>query len=262
MDKATIGGLILAWASLIGSLILEGGASDLKAFFKLAPAVLVFGGTFGATLIGFSMKEIMEIPAKAKTAFSRKAADFEVLIKQILDFAVRARRDGILALENDIDGLEDPFMKKGVQLAIDGADLDNIREILEQDIAKRKLWFKEGEEFFKQLAGFSPTLGIIGTVLGLISMLSNLADAGSMGPAIASAFIATMYGVSCANLIYLPLGNKLKNVGAQDVLEKRVIMEGVVSIQSGASIRITESRLRSLIGEEGEGEKGKGEGKK
>ena len=250
MDKATIGGLLLAWASLIGSLLLEGGGSDMKAYFKLAPAVLVFGGTFGATAIGFSMKEIMEVPAKAKTAFSRKKQDFEALIKQIIDFATRARRDGILALENDIDSLDDPFMKKGLQLAIDGADLDNIQEILEQDINRSKAWFKEGEEFFKQLAGFSPTLGIIGTVLGLISMLSNLADAGSMGPAIASAFIATMYGVSCANLIYLPLGNKLKNIGAQDVLVKRVILEGVVSIQSGASIRITESRLRSIIGEE------------
>ena len=266
MDKATIGGLLLAWISLIGSVMLEGGGegggggeSKLKMFFKLAPAVLVFGGTLGATAIGFSLKEILEIPSKLKTAFSRKAMDFEVLIKQILDFATRARRDGILALENDIDGLEDPFMQKGFQLAIDGADLDNIHEILEQDIARSKLWFKEGEEFFKGLAGFAPTLGIIGTVLGLISMLSNLSDAGSMGPAIASAFIATMYGVSSANLLFLPLGNKLKNVGAQDALEKRVILEGVVSIQSGASIRITESRLRALVGEH---EGAKAEGKK
>ena len=256
MDKATIGGLVLAWVSLIGSVMLEGGGegggggeSKLKMFFKLAPAVLVFGGTLGATAVGFSLKELLEVPAKLKTAFSRKALDFEVLIKQVIDFATRARRDGILALETDIDGLSDAFMKKGFQLAIDGADLDNIHEILEQEINKTKVWYKEGEEFFKGMAGFAPTLGIIGTVLGLISMLSNLADAGSMGPAIASAFIATMYGVSSANLLFLPLGNKLKNVGAQDILEKRVILEGVVSIQSGASIRITESRLRSLVHE-------------
>ncbi len=264
MDKATIGGLILAWVSLIGSVVIEkmeaaaaghggggggGGASLIEEFVKIGPAVLVFGGTLGATAIGFSMKEIMELPAKIKLAFNRKAQDLEALLKQILDFATRARRDGILALENDIDGLEDPFMKKGFQLAVDGADLDNIREILEQDIAKRKLWFKEGEEFFKQLGGFAPTLGIIGTVLGLISMLANLENASSMGPAIAAAFIATLYGVSSANLVFLPIGNKIKNVGAQDLLEKRVILEGVVSIQSGASIRITESRLQSLIGE-------------
>lgn len=273
MDKATIGGLILAWVSLIGSVVIEkleaaaaghggGGGHEesiLKAFIKIGPAVLVFGGTLGATAIGFSMKELLELPPKIKLAFSRKAQDLEALLKQILDFATRARRDGILALENDIDGLDNPFMKKGFQLAIDGADLDNIREILEQDMAKRKLWFKEGEEFFKQLGGFAPTLGIIGTVLGLISMLSNLENASSMGPAIAAAFIATLYGVSFANLVFLPIGNKIKNVGVQDLLEKRVILEGVVSIQSGASIRITESRLQSLIGEHG---KGKAEEKK
>jgi len=259
MDKATIGGLILAWVALISSVMIEGGGKldELKGFFKLAPAILVFGGSFGATAIGFSMKEIMEIPAKTKMAFNRKQQDFEVLIKQILDFAARARRDGILALESDIDNLKDPFMQKGFQLAIDGADLDNIQDILEQDMARSKLWYKEGEEFFKQLGGFCPTLGIIGTVLGLVSMLSNLADSASMGPAIASAFIATLYGVSFANLVYLPLGNKLKTVGAQDTLEKRVILEGVVSIQSGASIRITESRLRALIGEHEKGEEKK-----
>jgi chemotaxis protein MotA len=254
MDKATVGGLILAWASLIGSVVLEetakGVAVDLSPFFMLAPAVLVFGGTFGATAIGFSVKEVMELPAKTKSAFFRKTHDVEALIKQLLDFAVRARRDGILALENDIDGLGDPFMKKGFQLAIDGADLDNIHEILEQDVAKIKLWYKEGEEFYKQLGGFGPTLGIIGTVLGLIAMLSNLEDAASMGPAIAAAFMATLYGVSCANLVFLPIANKIKNVGTHEVLIRRVILEGVVSIQSGTSIRITESRLRSLIGED------------
>jgi hypothetical protein len=129
MDKATIIGLILSWASLVVSVILEElhkgktiGDIHVAAYFLAGPAVLVFGGSFGATLIGLSGREIKELPAKLKVAFFRKTHDVEALIKQLLDFAVRARRDGILALENDIDGLGDPFMKKGFQLAIDGAD--------------------------------------------------------------------------------------------------------------------------------------------
>jgi chemotaxis protein MotA len=265
MDKATIIGLILSWASLVVSVILEElhkgktiGDIHVAAYFLAGPAVLVFGGSFGATLIGLSGREIKELPAKLKVAFFRKTHDVEALIKQLLDFAVRARRDGILALENDIDGLGDPFMKKGFQLAIDGADLDNIHEILEQDLSKVKLWYKEGEEFCKQMGGFFPTLGVIGTVMGLISMLSNLEDAASMGPAIAAAFIATLYGVCAANIVFLPLANKIKNVGAQEIMVRKVVLEGVLSIQSGASIRITESRLRALVGEDKAGETKKG----
>jgi chemotaxis protein MotA len=154
-------------------------------------------------------------------------------------------------------------MKKGLQMLVDGVDMDRLRETLEQDIASLKLWYKEGEEFWKQMGGFGPTLGIIGTVLGLIQMLSELEDAESMGPAIASAFIATMYGVSSANLLYLPIGNKIKTVGNADLLGKKIILQGLICMQAGISPRMTEQTLLSFLYPEskttGEGKAGKRE---
>jgi chemotaxis protein MotA len=238
-------GIIIAWASLIGSVLMEGG--ELNAFFLLPSAVLVFGGTFGAALTGISMTELKELPAKTKLAFFSKEPEFGEIIKQIVEFSTRARRDGILSLENDIEQMKDPFMQKGFQLAIDGTDLDNLRDIMEQEIQRRKTWVKEGEEFYKQLGGFAPTLGVIGTVCGLIHMLANLENASSMGPAIAAAFIATLYGVSFANLLFIPVANKIKNVYTAEILARKLILEGVVSIQSGTSIRTLESRLTSLV---------------
>ena len=254
MDKATVIGLILGWASVVACGWLEG--SEAKAFIMLPGFILVFGGTFGAAIAGITMKEFAELPKKLKKAFSGGGSDYVATITQLLDFAARARRDGILALEDAVESLKDPFMKKGFQLAIDGTDGDSIAEILDLEVAAVKRWYKEGEDFCKQLGGYGPTLGIIGTVMGLISMLSNLSNAEGMGPAIASAFIATMYGISSANLIYLPLGAKMKNAAERDLLGKRLVMDAVLSIQSGAAPRIVERRLYALIGEEKEEEAG------
>jgi chemotaxis protein MotA len=235
----------MAWLCLYAAIVMDG--ASISSFMKLSPAILVFGGTFGATMIGFSMKEVKELPKKVKTAFSMKKYDYEGVITKMVQFAIISRRDGVLALENEIEKLDDEFMKKGLQMAVDGVDLERVRDTLETDIHSLTKWYKSGEEFLKQLGGFSPTLGIIGTVLGLIMMLSELENAESMGPAIASAFIATMYGVSAANLLYLPLGNKIKTVAAEDVLEKRIILEGLAGIQAGISPRMIEQSLISYL---------------
>jgi chemotaxis protein MotA len=248
MDKATVAGLILAWVSLILSVALEGG--ELQAFLKLGPAVLVFGGTLGAAMVGVSMGEITGLPKRLRKAFFQETMDVDALAKQFMSFAATARRDGILALENQVEELANPFMKRGFQMAVDGTDSDSLRDIMEADIAATKVWYKQGEEFFRQLGGFSPTLGIIGTVLGLIDMLSNLEDSESMGPAIASAFIATMYGVSAANLVFLPIANKLKTAAEKEIRLKRFMLEGICCIQAGMSMRTIEERLSAMGGDE------------
>jgi chemotaxis protein MotA len=150
-------------------------------------------------------------------------------------------------LEKQTKSIKDPFMKKGVQLLVDGVDMNHIRIIMETDIAFIKTRHNDGAEFFLKMGGYSPTLGIIGTVMGLIFMLANLSDPGSMGPAIASAFIATLYVVSFANLLYLPIGSKLKNISGKEILEKRIMLEGLLAIQAGDNPRIIEERLLSFI---------------
>lgn len=242
----------MAWGSVLACLALEKPASEsfgqaLRSFMKGAPAVLVFGGAFGAASIGVSMHELKALGGKVKRAFFDRGMDHETLIKMLVDFAMISRRDGVLALENSIENQKDVYLVKGLQLLVDGVDTDRLRTTMEMDMASLKTWYKEGEEYFKALGGYAPTLGIIGTVLGLVSMLSNLENAESMGPAIASAFIATLYGISSANLVFLPLATKIKNACARDIHEKRIILEGLLCIQEGVSPRMTEQTLNSLI---------------
>ncbi|MBI3987108.1 MAG: motility protein A [Lentisphaerae bacterium] len=245
MDWVTIAGIVMAWGCLAIAIGMDGG--ELHSFLKGSAALLVFGGTIFATIIGFTWDDLRGIPAKLKTAFVRKQNKYVEIIGMLVEYAKKSRRDGILALEDVIEELDDKFMKKGLQLLVDGIDLDRTRDTLEADINALRQWYKEGEEFFKQLGGFSPTLGIIGTVLGLIHMMGEISSPESMGPAIAMAFIATMYGISSANLIYLPLSNKIHNVSLKDLLEKRIVLEGLLCIQAGISPRLTEEMLKSFV---------------
>jgi chemotaxis protein MotA len=245
MDILTLIGLILGWGCVITSVILDGG--HLAGFAALAPFILVFGGTWGAVLMGLTVKEIRDVGQYLRAGFFGKPIDFEKTITTLTEFSTRSRRDGILSLEDSIEQVEDPFLRKGLELAVDGIDLERMHAILEADVNTVKQWYKEGEEIFIKLGGFSPTLGIIGTVLGLVHMLSKLEDPKTMGPAIAAAFIATLYGISFANLFYLPMAHKLKRRAAHILLERRIMMEGIVSLQAGTSPRILEQELRSYL---------------
>lgn len=251
MSIPTIVGLIMAWACLVAAIMMDSGWAlhALTAFFALSPAILVFGGTFGAVFIGMSTEEIKAIPSFFGMAFRQRKTDLNEIIATLCEMAVRSRRDGILALEDDIEKITDPFMKKGFQMCVDGVDTEKLSDVMETEFATIKQWYKGGEEFFKQLGGFSPTLGIIGTVLGLIHMLANLENAESMGPAIAMAFIATMYGVSAANLVYLPLSNKIKSASARELLLKRIVIQALLGIQGGVSPRFLEQSLQCFVHE-------------
>ena len=235
MDLATLIGLVLAWGAFLGSILIEGG--DLSALLNPSAALLVFGGTLGASMICFPLSTVTSLPGIVKNAFLSKKEDVGHLIKTLVGYAEKARREGLLALEDEVQKMDDPFLKKGIQLAIDGTDPELVREIMETDIQFLGTRHHEGANLFGTMGGFAPTLGVIGTVSGLVHMLANLSDPGSMGPSIAAAFIATLYGVCSANLLFLPLGNKLKAISHEEVLVREIIMEGILAPFKPATTR-------------------------
>lgn len=245
MDVATIIGILLAWGALFLSLGLEGGSiSDLVN----APAfVLVVFGTIGATVIGSSMKTLAALPSIFKNALVTTDMEPLEVIDRVVGYARVARRDGVLALESAAAKIENKFLKKGLELVVDGTPSVMVREILETEIVAMQERHKIGETVFTTLGGFSPTLGIIGTVMGLISMLSKLNEPGKMGHAIAAAFIATLYGVSFANLIYLPIAAKLKSRTAEEVILYEMVIEGIMSIQAGDNPKVVETRMMAYL---------------
>ena len=245
MDLATIIGMVLAWGALIGSLMMEGG--DVKALINIPAALLVFGGTMGAAMMSFRMHQIMELPDILSHAFTDSKEDPAAVIALLVKFAERARRDGLLSIEELVQGLDDPFLERAVSLAVDGTDPQLLRDILTTEIQLQQAHHRVGENIFSTLGGFAPTLGIIGTVMGLIHMLANLSDPGKMGPLIAGAFIATLYGVSSANLIFLPIGNKLKAYSQEEVLLREVVVEGILAIQAGDNPRLVEEKLKAFL---------------
>jgi chemotaxis protein MotA len=245
MDLATVIGLVLAWGALLGALLMEGG--ELRVMINLPAALLVFGGTIGAAVISFRMNQIMEVPSILSIAFREKTLELPDVIRQLVRLAEKARRDGLLALEEESRRLHDPFLKRGLRLAIDGTDPELLRGVLETEIQLLQARHRAGESIFITLGGFAPTLGIIGTVMGLIHMLTNLSDPGKMGPLIAGAFIATLYGVSSANLIFLPIANKLRMRSSEEALAREVMLEGILSIQAGDNPRLVEEKLKAYL---------------
>jgi chemotaxis protein MotA len=245
MDLASIIGMILAWGAIIVSITMEGG--KLTSLVNPSAFILVVGGTIGATMISVPLKAIVGVPMTIRNAFFHSETDMVAIITTMVDFAKEARKDGILSLESRIKDLSNKFLKMGIQLVVDGTPSEMVREILETEIVSLQERHKGGETVFSAAGGFAPTLGIIGTVIGLVNMLSRLSEAGAMGPAIASAFTATLYGICTANLIYLPIGSKLKARTAQEIITYDMIIEGILSIQSGDSPRIVEQRMSAFL---------------
>ena len=245
MDIATILGMILAWGALIGSLVMEGG--DVRSLVNLPAALLVFGGTAGACLTSFKYDQIVMVPELLKKAFRDKPVDLADLVSKMVRNAEKARKEGFLSLESEVRKNSDEFTRRALRLAIDGTDPDTLREILSTDIYFQQQRHKIGEQIFNTLAGYSPTLGIIGTVMGLVHMLSNLSDPAKMGPLIAAAFIATLYGVSTANLLFLPIAHKLKLLAAEERLQQELIIEAMIGLQSGDNPMMIEEKLKAFL---------------
>jgi chemotaxis protein MotA len=234
----------LGFGALLGSLIIEGG--ELSSLFNLSALILVFGGTLGATMVGASLKDILGLMPVAMKAFFGKVEDPGEVIKQIVDFTRKARREGILVLEEEARTIENRILRMGIQLIVDGTPDEVVRGILETEVLTMQERHKKGAKLFDTMGGASPTMGVIGTVMGLVHMLSNLSDPGKMGPMIAAAFIATLYGVSYANLVLLPIGAKLKLRSAEEVAVYEMMIEGILSIQAGDNPRIVESKMMAF----------------
>jgi chemotaxis protein MotA len=193
------------------------------------------------------MNQLMGLPGILRKAFTEKPLDTAEVISLLVRLAERARREGMLSLEAEAERVEDDFLARGLRLAVDGTDPELLRDILTTDIHFLQARHKTGESIFTTMGGFAPTLGIIGTVMGLIHMLANLRNPDKMGPLIAGAFIATLYGVSSANLIFLPIGNKLKARSAEEVLMREVMLEGILAIQAGDNPRLVEEKLKAFL---------------
>ena len=245
MDFATIIGLITAVGAITGAYVLEGG--HLSSIFLSGPLMIVVGGTIGATMVTSSISTTVKVPTYLRLAFWGVTQSAAETIEFLVKLAEKARREGILGLENDLNRTEERFLKKGIQLVIDGTEVSVLREILETEITYIENRHKKGIEFFQKAGGFAPTMGILGTVLGLVHTLGNTSDAAKMATAIAGAFIATLWGVGLANLFFLPIADKLRLRHEEEMAHLELILEGVVAIQSGDNPRNVRTRLHTFV---------------
>ena len=245
MKPATAIGIGVCLGTLALGATLEG--TSVMALFNVPAFLIVFGGTFGATFAGSTLEQIKKIPVLYKKAISSDKPDMSAQLENLVGFAERARREGLLALDDEVGELEDEFTKKGLQLVVDGTDPELVREILENEIDGMVARHHAGTQSFEKAGGLAPTMGIIGTVMGLISVLQNLSDPGSLGPSISVAFIATLYGVGMANAVLLPVATKLKLLSAEEAELRTMTLEGILAIQAGDNPRVVADKLLSFI---------------
>lgn len=246
MDFSTVIGLVFGILSLAIGFLLEGG--HLDALFQETAALIVFGGTIGAVVASTPLRVLKKTPKTLKTAFMEPKWKAGEMIEELVTLSTQSRREGLLSLEAELEKYEnDPFLYEGLQMVIDGVDAELIRDILDREIDKYETEQMEGGKMFEAAGGFAPTMGIIGTVMGLVHVLGNLSDPESLGPAIAVAFIATLYGVASANVIYFPIYNKIKARVQRDVLLKELQAEGILSIQHGENPNVLRKKLGAFI---------------
>jgi len=245
MDPATLIGVTIAFAAIFVSMIMEGG--NPGAIFLLPPLLLVFVGTIGAAMAGGVLKDTIGLTAAMKRAFLTKPVPPDELVDAIIKLAERARREGLLALEDAIRDVSDPFLKKGLQLAIDGTDPDELQDILEAEVEGKRKSDKVSAKIFTDMGGYAPTIGIVGTVLGLIHVLENLSKPDQLGHLIAAAFVATLWGVLSANALWLPMAAKLKRLSELECGQMELVIAGIINIQAGANPRLVAQKLRSLL---------------
>ncbi len=243
MDIATIGGLVIAYFLILWAM----GFGNLGAFIDIPSVQIVIGGTIAVVFVGNPLNKVLGIVGILKNAFLTKNLTPAETIKQLVEFAEQARREGILALEARAQEIQDDFLKKGIQLAVDGTEPDLIKDILSTEIMFIEQRHKYGAGIFDYAGTMAPAFGMIGTLVGLILMLGNMSDVSSIGPNMAVALITTMYGSILANTFCIPIATKLLYYSSQEVLVKELMLEGIMSLQSGDNPRIVEQKLSSFI---------------
>lgn len=244
-DFATILGLLVAIGGIMGGLLMEGG--KVKDVAQVSAAVIVLGGTLGAVMVTTPLGTLLRAVKKLVLVFLDKTQPVEGTIEEIIGYATLARKQGIVSLEQQAGSIRDPFLRKALNLAIDGIDMSQIRAMMELEIS---LVEQDGEaeaKVFEAAGGYAPTVGIIGAVLGLIQVMKNLANIDEVGRGIAVAFVATVYGVGCANLFFLPAGNKLKARVQADIRLRELTLEGVLAIVEGLNPKLIRTKLDAYI---------------
>ena len=249
MDPATIIGLVLGFAAIIGSMVMEGG--NPAAIIAPPALLLIFVGTLGAVMAGNTLPSTIASFKWLIYGFTAKKADLESVVEPLVKMAEKARREGLLALESEMETVEDEFMRRGLQMAVDGTDPDDLFEILAAEVKAKKTSCAGAAGFWTDAGGYSPTIGIIGTVFGLIHVLENLSEPDKLGHLIAAAFLATLWGVLSANVMFLPWGKRIKYVAGQEAARMELIIEGVLAIQAGANPRVVQTKLRSKMPAQG-----------
>ncbi len=244
MDIATILGVICAFGLVFIAIFIGGG---INLFINLPALMIVVGGTLGATMINYPLKEVFGVFNVVKKALFAKNISVDELIRKFIDFAQKSRKEGILALEGEIKELKDEFLKKGVQLSIDGLEPQEIRDILETEVDFIRSRHQKGAEIFTTMGTFSPALGMIGTLIGLVQMLQTMEDPSKIGPAMAVALLTTFYGSVLANIVCLPIAGKLRTRSKEEVLTKELEIQGIISLSNGDNPRILEQKLLAFI---------------
>jgi chemotaxis protein MotA len=248
MDGAL--GIMICLGAMMVADVLDGGSP--AAFINPSAILLIFGATFGATIASTSMKQFMTFPKLIGMSMKPRVSDISSIREVLIKFAERARREGLLALEADVEAVQDPFIRRGLQMVIDGLEPDTVEEILEIEIESMQARHSRGIDMFAKMGGYSPTFGVLGTVMGLVSVLSNLADPSGLGESIATAFIATLFGVGAANILWLPVSANLKSKDQAEMRERRLALAAILAIQAGDNPRIVAQKLRAHAGPEGE----------
>jgi chemotaxis protein MotA len=240
-DIASMAGLVVAFGGILGGLIIEGG--KIKDVSQFTAALIVMGGTAGAVMVSTPLSTLIGGLKRLKGVFFISNVEFNGIIEQVIGFATKARKNGLVSLETEAFAIEDPFLRKALTLAVDGTDLQEIRKMLELEIGLEEHHAEAEAKVFECAGGYSPTVGIIGAVMGLIQVMKNLANIDEVGHGIAVAFVATVYGVGLANLFFLPAASKIKARINAETQRKELILEGVAGIVEGLNPKLIRSKL-------------------
>lgn len=245
MDKASVIGIVLAVGGVLAGLWLEGG--NLQQIVQPTAAMIVFGGTLGAIMLQFPLPVVVAAVRRLGPVFFGPRRDPEAMIQQLVKYAQRARRDGIVSLDKELAEITDPFLKKSLMLAVDGTEPEELRSIMELELSNHEEYEEQVPQVFESAGGFAPTIGIIGAVLGLIQVMQHLDKIDEVGRGIAVAFVATIYGVGSANLLYLPISGKMKIRIRQEQIVREMTLEGVISILEGMNPHMLETKLLGFL---------------
>jgi chemotaxis protein MotA len=257
VDKSSLSGIVLAIGGVLAGLLLEGG--NFRQILQPTAAMIVFGGTLGAVMLQFPLPVVMHAMRRFGSVFVSPRHHAQETILRLVQYAQKARREGIVSLDAELAQIDDPFLKKSLMLAVDGTEPEELRKIMELELDNQAEYEEQVPQVFESAGGFAPTIGIIGAVLGLIQVMQHLDKIDEVGRGIAVAFVATIYGVGSANLLYLPVAGKMKLRIREEQIAREMTLEGVASILEGMNPRMLETKLLGFLVQSGKEGKTAGE---